>query len=312
MKFYLYLIPFFLLNLSCSSGDDTNLKDKSLSSDPFPGSITLTHNELDREYYVYVPSSYNATDTSPIMFNFHGGAGSIASAVYRSDMRSLADTNGFILVYPQGIGDPTDLSKPEAVWTYKTEAANTAVDNLGFVEAMIDALSTDYNIDLNRVYACGYSNGGEFSQELAVRLGNKIASIASVSSSMQQETYDQTQILPSNPTAVLTINGTEDFYYQYNGTLPYFVSLADVNNYWINHNKCNTSPTVVQVENTNTNDGSEVERYTWNNGNGNVSVEHLKIIGGGHDWPGSFGNMDINSDNEIWKFVSQYDLNGLK
>ena len=35
------------------------------------------------------------------------------------------------------------------------------------------------------------------------------------------------------------------------------------------------------------------------------------MIGGGHDWPGSFGNMTIDANIEIWKFVSRYDINGL-
>ena len=35
------------------------------------------------------------------------------------------------------------------------------------------------------------------------------------------------------------------------------------------------------------------------------------MIGGGHDWPGSFGNMTIDANIEIWKFVSLYDINGL-
>ena len=35
------------------------------------------------------------------------------------------------------------------------------------------------------------------------------------------------------------------------------------------------------------------------------------MIGGGHDWPGSFGNMTIDANIEIWQFVSRYDINGL-
>lgn len=62
----------------------------------------------------------------------------------------------------------------------------------------------------------------------------------------------------------------------------------------------------------NSSDGSKVEHYSWNNGDGGVSVEHYRVIDGSHDWPGSFGNMDINSSSEIWKFVSKYVINGLR
>lgn len=307
-------ILFFILLVICSCQNDNESKDylKKIDTDSYPGSVSLIHKGIKREYYVYLPSSYNKDSIIPVMFNFHGGSGNIADAIEYSDMRSLADINGFILLYPQAIGDQTDSSKPSPVWTYKTIAATAAVDNIGFIEVIIDSLAAEYNIDQERIYACGYSNGGEFSQELAVRLSSRIASIASVSSSMQVETFNQTEQKPMHPFAVLTINGTEDNYYQYNGTLPYFESIAQLNNYWTNHNQCNTTPLVVQLANTNTTDGSTVERHTWSNVTGEVYVEHLKIIGGGHDFPGSFGNMDINSNNEIWNFVSQYDINGIR
>ena len=70
------------------------------------------------------------------------------------------------------------------------------------------------------------------------------------------------------------------------------------------------SPEIVQLPNTNTSDGSTVEHHSWNNGDGCVSVEHFQVINGGHDWPGTFGNMDIDASLEIWKYVSRYDLNG--
>jgi len=54
-----------------------------------------------------------------------------------------------------------------------------------------------------------------------------------------------------------------------------------------------------------------VERNTWSNASGCAYVEELKVIGGGHDWPGSFGNMTIDANVEIWQFVSDYDINGL-
>ena len=315
MKKILYSLIFFI---GCCQNDNVNFpieeKDdsKNTYTDSYPGSLSLIHNGINREYYVYFPSSYTKDSIAPVMINFHGGGGNISDVIEYSDMRRLSDLNGFILVYPQAIGDPTDLDNPSPVWTYKTTAATTAVDNIGFIEAIIESLVAEHNIDQGRIYACGYSNGGEFTQELAVRLSNRIASIASVASSMQVNTFNQVEQKPLHSLAVLTINGTEDGYYQYNGTPPYFKSVAQLNSYWVNHNQCSSAPRVVQLANTNTTDGSTVERHTWTNATGVVFVEHLKIIGGGHDFPGSYGNMDINSNNEIWKFVSQYNIKGLR
>lgn len=57
-------------------------------------------------------------------------------------------------------------------------------------------------------------------------------------------------------------------------------------------------------------DGSTAVRYQYVNGDNDSEVEHYKVVDGGHDWPGTFGNMDINSDSVIWNFVSQFDING--
>ena len=81
--------------------------------------------------------------------------------------------------------------------------------------------------------------------------------------------------------------------------------------YWASFNNTDSDPIIIDIPNFNNSDGSTVERKTWANGTNCVSVEELKVNGGGHDWPGVFGNMDIDSDEEIWNFVSKHDINGL-
>ena len=296
-------ILLFLTTLlfSCNKDDETK------TWKTYPNARTLVHDGNSREYFVYVPASYDGTSKAPLMFNFHGGAGDIASQIdIVSDMRPIADTAGFILVYPQAWPDPSDGGSTN--WTHKEP---TTHDDIFFVEAMIDALASEYMIDENRVYACGYSNGGELTFELACRLSNRIAAVGVVARSMYIETYNHSS--PTHPTAVLTIHGTKDDYdgIIYGG-ITYYISLDDLNNYWVNFNNTETTPTVVQMPDLNSSDGSTVEHFSWNNGDGGVSVEHYKIIGGGHDWPGSFGNMDIDASLEIWDFVSKYDINGLR
>ena len=61
----------------------------------------LSHNNFEREYFVHSPKNYDETIKVPLMLHFHGGAGDIASAIGYSDMGSISDANGFILVYPQ-------------------------------------------------------------------------------------------------------------------------------------------------------------------------------------------------------------------
>ena len=266
---------------------------------------SMLHDGVTREYIVYVPAVYNGSSPVPLLFNFHGYGMSANSQMSYGNMRAVADTAGFILVYPQGTlfwGSPH--------WNVGSWTIGSTADDIGFTEAMIDTLSANYNIDLNRVYSCGYSNGGYFSFELACQLSAKIAAIGSVGGTMSTETYNSCN--PSHPTPVVTIHGTDDATVSYSGGKPEnSESLSDVNTYWANYNNTIVSPVVSTLPNINTTDGSTVELSLYNNGDNCTSVEHYKVIGGDHDWPGSWGNMDINAGAVIWSFVSKYDLNGL-
>ena len=266
---------------------------------------SMLHDGVTREYIVYVPAVYNGSSSVPLLFNFHGYGMSANNQMSYGNMRAVADTAGFILVYPQGTlfwGSPH--------WNVGSWTLGSTADDIGFTEAMIDTLAANYNIDLNRVYSCGYSNGGYFSFVLACQLSAEIAAIGSVGGTMSTETYNSCN--PSHPTPVVTIHGTDDAIVSYSGGNPNnSESLSDVNTYWANYNNTIVPPVVSTLPNINTTDGSTAELSLFDNGDNCTSVEHYKVIGGDHDWPGSWGNMDINADAVIWSFVSKYDLNGL-
>lgn len=262
---------------------------------------SINFDGLTREYSIYIPSNYDETVSYPLLFNFHGGNQDIASQQFISDMRPIADTANFIIVYPQARIDPSDGNSRN--WLPKTPGT---FDDVPFVSLLIDSIASDYSINQNRIYACGYSLGGDFTFELACKLSNKIAAIGVVARTMQAN--PESFCTPSHPTGVITILGTADGNSLYDGItfngIEYYLSAAATHAYWANYNNCDIDPTMNSVS-------PSVERYTWSTAEGCAYVEELKVIGGDHDWPGSFGNMTINSDIEIWQFVSRYDINGL-
>ena len=273
---------------------------------------TMIYDGNNREYIVYIPSSYDGTNPYPLLISFHGGGGTSSDFINTNDMRPIADTAGFIAIYPQAAIDPDDGSFS---WLHK---APTTHNDIFFIEAIIDTLSTQYMIDNNRVYACGYSEGGIFSYELGCRLNNRIAAFSSVSGSMlvdafRDSYYDLGFCSPVHPTAILLIPGTNDMspHSTYSGFQPYYMSADEITTYWSNYNNTDINPIISQLPNINTSDGSTVERRVWENGDNCVRVEELKVIGGDHDWPGAWGNMDISASVEVWNFVSKFDINGL-
>ena len=268
---------------------------------------TITHDAMQREYILYVPASYTGSNAVPLVFNFHGYTSNATEQMWYGDFRPIADTANFIIVHPNGMLDGTGTTHFNVGW------GGSTIDDVGFTSALLDSISADYNINADRIYSTGMSNGGFMSYHLACQLSDKIAAIASVTGSMSPLTYNTCN--PQHPTAILEIHGTSD------GTVPYTGAsfskpVSDVLDYWVNFNNSNTTPTVINVPDINTSDGSTVEHLLYYGGDNDVTVEHFKITGGGHTWSGSaFGgagtNYDIDASVEVWKFFSKYDINGL-
>jgi polyhydroxybutyrate depolymerase len=259
---------------------------------------TLVHDDETREYILYIPNSYDGTSEMPLLINFHGFDGDMNEYMKYADMRSLAEAENFILVYPQGT-----LIDGYSHWNAALDSPDNKsdADDLGFIEVLIDKLSKDYMIDLERIYACGYSNGAMFSYALACYKSNLIAAVGSVSGAMLD-----TKCTTSHPMPVVIIHGTKDGVLPYDGSSEY-KSIETVLNFWKNFNNTGTIPVLSSVND----DGTTIEHYQYNQGNKSVSVEHYKIIGGDHEW------FDINYEGSntsglIWNFVSRYDINGLR
>ena len=260
---------------------------------------TIDVQGVSRLYLVYVPSSYSASEPAPLLFNFHGGDMTAQQMLQLSDMRAQAEAGGFLLAYPQGLPEPGG----GPIWNSEGPYSN-GTDELAFVDAVIDELAATYSVDERRVYACGYSNGGNLVYDLACLMSDRFAAIAAVAGNMFEWTY--TSCAPSSPTALLTIHGTaDDTYNLYNGLPPFTISLPQTNAYWVGVNGARATPDVTQVT-------GSIDRFVWPAEQGCFTVEHYRITGGGHDWPGGFGvPSPLDADQVIWDFVSRFDVDGL-
>ena len=293
MKNFIFLFSLFF-TFSCSSDEfEKDSYDKDGNS--FDGPIeTITHNGLERKYIIYTPQGYDGTSKLPLLLNFHGFSGLAGEYMSYTNMTPIADSENFILVYPQG----SDLDG-SSHWNAALSGGDnkSEVDDLGFIEALINKLSSENLIDTNRVYAVGYSNGGMMSYALACYKSNLISAIGSVSGYMLQ-----TECTPSHSIPLIKFHGTTD-YYDGGGV---YNSVVSVLNFWVNFNNTDLDPIINNIDDN----GTSIVSYKYKNGDNNVSVEHYKIIGGEHVW----FNNDFNGKNTgqlIWDFLSQYDINGL-
>lgn len=263
---------------------------------------TINHDSQEREYILYVPASYDPDIASPLVLCFHGYTSSANTIMSYSGFNKIADTANFIVVYPQGT-----LLKGKTHWNVGGWTLESTTDDVGFTNALLDLISTDYTIDSAKIYSTGMSNGGFMSFLLACQLSERIAAVASVTGSMTPETFNACD--PQHPTPILQIHGTAD------GTVPYsgasFTKPIDqVIEYWVDYNNINASADTTTIEDTNTSDGSTVEEIKFIQGDSCSSVIHYKVTGGDHTWPGVWGNMDIQASAIVWDFFSQFNING--
>ncbi len=266
-------------------------------------SKTIVFGGISRAYRLYIPASYHATTAAPLVLNLHGYTSNNAQQEFYGDFRPIADTAGFIIAHPNGTPDASN----NLFWNAGFSAAG--VDDTGFLLALIDTISASYNINQQRIYSTGMSNGGIMSYYLACHT-NRFAAIASVTGTMTRPNY--TQCTPTKPTPVMEIHGTADATVPYLGSTT-FMPIDSVVSYWVNFNHCNTTPATTNVPNTSLTDGATATRYVYSGGTNGATVEHFKVTGGAHTWPGASITIgvtcqDFKASKEIWRFFNQFRL----
>lgn len=274
---------------------------------------SFMHGGVEREYRIYIPSVYTGNDAVPLLLNLHGYTSNAFEQEVYGDFRPIADTANFILVHPQGTTDAGGTT----FWNAFGSPTET-VDDVSFISALIDTVVANYNIDEDRVYSTGMSNGGFMSYKLACELSSKIAAVASVTGSMA--TTLTSSCNAGRPVPAMQIHGTSDPTVPYLGNPSLFMEpIEDVVDYWVSNNGCDPNPTETAVPDINQTDLCTADHFVYSGGIDGSSVEFFRVNGGAHTWPGtnpvfsSLGvtNQDFSASVEIWRFFSQYRLNEL-
>ena len=216
----------------------------------------------------------------------------------------VADTANIIVVTPEALVDV--LITGSTAWNSGAGVAgislNAGVDDVGFINALIDTISAHYNIDQNRVFATGFSMGGFMSNRLACELNNRIASIASVAGSVGGTLVCN----PGQSIPVCHFHGTGDTQVGY-GTVGGGVqnnnwgsNAPDWVSFWNTNNGCGTVTLEGQFPNL-SGDGYSVEYVEYAGCTDDSRVVHYKVNNADHVWLFRPTN-DISYTLEIWRF----------
>ena len=133
----------FILFISCESSEENTQVDEDVIITGLQ-TKTFSHDNVNRNYLVYIPNSYDSEIDYPLMFLFHGFGGIANQFINSADMRDLAESQNFIVVYPQGL----DLAGTGSHWNCSNPSADNKsdVDDIGFIENLIDQLILDYPV----------------------------------------------------------------------------------------------------------------------------------------------------------------------
>jgi|GEM_PF-429895 Poly(3-hydroxybutyrate) depolymerase len=286
---------------------------------------TITYDGVQRQWLQYVPSSYNATNPTAVIFLLHGLGDTVQNAFNLSGLKPIADKWGWILVVPQALaanisimGYPMNLG---TMWNAgisctlygTTIAPNSTVDDQGFLMTLLDTMESNYNISTDSVFFGGFSMGGFMSHTMGINHSDRIKAIAAVSGTISSTMQSRT---PINNLRVLHIHGTKDSVVSYTnasfpvnglGTFSLGLSAQQTVDYWIEFNSCN--PNAAQSTYSNRcNDSLSFERYDYTGENNGSQVSFIKVIGGTHSWYSDTNTYDISYAQELYKFFAGKDF----
>lgn len=248
---------------------------------------TIDVNGVSRTYLTYMPES--ASDSMPVIIQFHGGTGTAQDAYFTSNFDATADEEGILMVYPQA------ETSTGSVWNtiHASEGNKVSSDDFGFIEAIINHLSEDSRIDTSRIYVAGYSNGAAMAYQIACHLNDQIAGFAVMSGNFPLEANYPCNI--THETGGLIFNGTDDDTRPLEGIPGYAIPVREGAEWWADQNNSIREQTIQE---------GNVERTTYVTLSG-TEIQLFIINGGGHVWF-NFNIDGMPMNTFIWEFLSQY------
>lgn len=265
----------------------------------------------DRYYLVRAPELC-LKQACPLVLVFHGGMGTGEQIEKHSGFTPLSAKEGFIVVYPNGLNKQ---------WNDGRKGQNDDVDDMAFVDKLLEDLKHRYKIDEKKIFSTGMSNGGLFSFRLACERSKVFAAIAPVAANHSVGVVDKCN--PDHPVSVLNIVGTDDKAVPYKGgsisvllgirKRGQVLSSDESIKSWVKLNSCKDLAVTSNVDEIKDDQTSVViEKYVENCKN-KTQVLRMSVVGGGHAWPGHLPNhrglfhkivtsMEIDATQEIWNF----------
>lgn len=290
----------------------------------------LSFDNLPRYSYAYIPADSAPDDGWPLVIALHGGGSTPESMQHFSQLIPAADRHQFALLLPAGTGPNAEF----LTWNAGRccgHAARRQVDDVGFLNHLLDDALARWPIDPQRVYVTGISNGGMMAYRAAADLSHRVAAIAPVAGAL---VYDPLPL--TRPVPAIHLHGTQDDFVPYEGGRGArslrrvdFPSVADSLARW--QAACGYQAAVMEAAETLFSGPQQTEQEDWipqadqhlivtrrvhARSEGLDTIVEITIVGGGHTWPGVAPPlpfmgptvMSVAANDLIWAFFRQFRL----
>lgn len=263
----------------------------------------VQHDGNPRYYDVFVPESYDPTAQTPLVLSLHGLTSNPDQQAFITEWNEVAAANGFIVAYPRATGLITR-------WNASDIPGSPDVDDVGFIDTLVDELANMYCIDRDRVYVNGFSNGGGMTERLACEMSDEIAAIGTVAGAYAPL---DTACALERPIPLMAFHGTGDPIVSYEGGESGNISLPPIPEWvesWADRLGCDAA-----YESLTPGDDVEGRRYTGCDGD--AQMVFYTVDNGGHVWPGGrpiaggllgYLTDTIDASEAMWDFFQQYEL----
>jgi polyhydroxybutyrate depolymerase len=295
--------------------DGTEVRDGEQVPDVVPalGEAQTTEHTLmvdgrERTYSVYAPASLPAEGPVPVVLFLHGGLGSGEQLGETAHVAEHAEDASYLAVLPDGATNDEGRFRTWNGGRCCGPAMNADVDDVAFIAALLDEVEAEWDVDADRVYAAGHSNGAIMANRLACDLPGTFAAIGAVAGSLETPCED------GQPTNVLYIHGDADTNHPLEGGIGRdgisgtdFTSVADSLDRWTEIGACGADPEVTEE--------GAITTSVWTGCDDGVDVELQVIAGAAHPWPGGESSplpmvgevsQELDATAAVWTFFEQH------
>ena len=273
-------------------------------------SDSILWNGKQRTFKYFLPASYNGIQKIPMVISLHPSISNADNHMNVATWQLLGDTANFISVYPNGTS--TIQGSTNYSWNAYNLSTGSTADDVGFLNALLDSMISNYAIDTCRIYISGFSNGAWMTWRMMCDFTNRFAAVAPLSGSWKYgkdgycdhggcngSTIPGTNP-PSQESTINCVPSKRIPYMYYRGTneanlTDRAITDPNGNYFWSRHNGCDTIASI----DTLISNSDQIIRERYLNCQDSTETIIMNVVGNSHTWHQS-------ATNEFWKFLRKY------